>query len=183
MSAIKDYQEFLQRLKYYAGEIDGDFGPLTLKASLAYQSVAQGMKTPEWLIWAAGELGQKEVYGNKKHNPRIIHYHSFTTLGAEEDEVAWCASFVNAALKEGAEIDGTKSAAAASFKQYGIQANPSKLGAILLIATNTGSRRHVFFNCGFVGNYVFGLGGNQSNAVTVNAVPISKITESRYPKF
>lgn len=181
MTATKEYQTLLQKAGYYKGVIDGDFGPLTLNASFKYQSAAQTKSIPKWLIWAAGELGQKEIFGDRE-NPRIVLYHTYTSLKADSDEVPWCASFVNAALAAGADINGTNSASAASFKTYGRDASPIELGAILLKKTNTGSMRHVFFNCGFFRDIVFGLGGNQSNMVNVLEYPVGSITEHRYPK-
>jgi uncharacterized protein (TIGR02594 family) len=38
--------------------------------------------------------GVAEVVG-VEHNPRILEYHTATSLGASEDEVPWCAAFVN----------------------------------------------------------------------------------------
>lgn len=179
--SVSAYQEVLAKAKLYNGEIDGDFGPKTLKASLLYQAKEQHVNIPDWLIWASAELGQKEIFG-KKANPRIVHYHSFTDLGASSDEVAWCASFINAALIEGAGIEGTRSASAASFKDFGKQVKSNRLGAILLKETNTGSHRHVFFCVGSHGDAIFGLGGNQSNAVTVAVYSVDQITESRFPQ-
>lgn len=42
---------------------------------------------------AFSEIGQKELRGEE--NGRILQYHDSTTLGADEDEIAWCASFLN----------------------------------------------------------------------------------------
>lgn len=184
-----DYQALLKEEGFYKGEIDGDFGPLTAKASIDYQvsliraksDKNKKYKAPAWLKWAVNEIGVKELPNDAEH-PRIIFYHWFTNLGARKDEVPWCASFVNAALKDGAGIKGTRSASAASFKTYGKSVLPTVLGSILLKATNTGSKRHVFFNVGTFDNIIFGLGGNQSNSVNVLEYTSSQITESRFPE-
>lgn len=183
-----EYQALLKKEGFYSGKVDGAFGPLTAKASVDYQTslirnkggANKNYDPPAWLLWAIGELGVKELPNDAEH-PRIIYYHGFTNLGARKDEIAWCASFVNAALNAGAGYKGTKSAAAASFKTYGKSVLPTVLGAILLKATNTGSKRHVFFNIGTHDNIIFGLGGNQSNSVNVMEYTSSQITESRYP--
>ena len=50
-----------------------------------------------WLDYAEGELGQHELRGSQ-HNPRILEYHSTTTLGdwgRSRDETPWCSSFIN----------------------------------------------------------------------------------------
>ncbi|MBJ6799769.1 peptidoglycan-binding protein [Geomonas sp. Red259] len=66
-----------------------------------------------WLKIAAGEVGQKE-FPRSPANPRIITYHSATSLRAISDEVAWCSAFVNWCLRQ-AGIAGTNSAAATSW--------------------------------------------------------------------
>lgn len=42
---------------------------------------------------ASSEIGEKE--SRSSDNGRILQYHDATTLNASEDEVPWCASFVN----------------------------------------------------------------------------------------
>lgn len=176
---IKKFQTEAKKLGLYNGPIDGDPGPLTAIALSAY-FVPNDKKIPAWMSWAQNELGVSEIYG-KRHNPRILHYHTFTGLAANEDEVAWCSSFVNAGLVEGAGLKGTNSAAAASFKTYGKAADPKDFGSIVLFKTNTGSRRHVAFSLGVYHGYVFRLGGNQSNQVNIQVVPVSEVTECRFP--
>jgi uncharacterized protein (TIGR02594 family) len=178
--AVKKLQKDLKKLKMYNGEIDGQAGPLTANALYQFHTRDDPAKQILWLRWAINELGVSEIYG-ERDNPRIVYYHRFTSLAAKDDEVAWCSSFVNAALEVGAGIKGTGSAAAASFKKYGKPVSPATFGAILLYPTKTGSKRHVFFSLGVAGDYVLGLGGNQSNAVTIAYSPITKITESRFP--
>ncbi len=179
-AAVTKIQKNLKKLKMYSGEIDGDPGPLTA-AALEQFFTKDKSKLP-WMNWAIGEFGVSEIYG-ERDNPRIVYYHSNTGLGAKDDEVAWCSSFVNTALIDGAGIMGTKSAAAASFKKFGTEVDPKTYGAILLIETQTGSRRHVFFNSGWQDEYIFGLGGNQSDRVNIIVPHISKIKEARFPKF
>ncbi len=176
---IKDFQKTAKKLGIYAGEIDGAIGPLTLSAIYAYM-LPGDLKIPGWMSWAANELGVSEIYG-ERHNPRIIHYHSFTSYGAQSDEVAWCSSFVNAGLVEGAGVKGTNDAGAASFKRYGKESKPDLFGSIVLFKTNTGSMRHVAFSAGVFKGNVFRLGGNQSNKVNVQVVPVELVTECRYP--
>ncbi len=179
--AVIDFQKVAKKLKIYNGEIDGDPGPLTAVALQQYFK-PQDEKVPGWLTWASQELGVSEIYG-KRANPRIVHYHSFTSLGSESDEVAWCSSFVNAGLLEGANILGTKSAAAASFRNYGVPVDPKTFAAIVLFKTNTGSLRHVAFSSGYWKGWLFVLGGNQSNKVKITMRQVGEVTESRFPKI
>lgn len=43
---------------------------------------------------AKTQRGQKEIVG-KINNPKIVEYHQACSLQANNDEVAWCSSFVN----------------------------------------------------------------------------------------
>lgn len=175
MSIVSDYQRTLKRARLYAGEIDGDFGPLTLSAAQAFHT---GGKPPVWMLIAAQEIGVSEILG-KRNNPRIEMYHASTTLGAAADEVPWCSSFVNWCI-ESAGMQGTNSAAARSWDKWG-KDTPPIFGAVATVPRTGGSGRHVFFVAGFTGTHVFGLGGNQSNSVNVVPYRRSILTACRRP--
>jgi uncharacterized protein (TIGR02594 family) len=83
-----------------------------------------------WMSIARREVGQGEITG-AQHNPRIIQYHSTTTLRAGSDEIAWCSSFVNWCLRQ-AGIRGTSSAAAISWLSWG-RSSAARHGAITVI--------------------------------------------------
>lgn len=176
MSLVSDYQRLLKKAGHPVGQIDGDFGPLTLAAAQAYHL---GMATvPKWMLVAAQELGVSEIYG-KRDNPRIVMYHASTKLGASPDEVPWCSSFVNWCM-EWAGREGTNSAAARSWDAWG-KKSAVQFGAVATIPRTGGSGRHVFFIAGYTDTHVFGLGGNQSDKV--NVVPYRKntLTAVRFP--
>ncbi len=122
-----------------------------------------------WMAIARGEMGQTEIKG-AADNPRIREYHASTTLGAQADEVPWCSSFVNWTLTK-AGIGGTRSAAAASWAEWG-SACDARRGAIVVIynaaAANSGLTRsgnHVGFLVEDVGWGWKLLGGNQHDMV------------------
>jgi len=124
---------------------------------------------PTWMTIARKEEGVKEVSG-RAANPRIIEYHAATSLRAQSDEVAWCASFVNWCLKK-AGVKGTNSAAAASFTKWGA-ATSARQGAVAVIynaaAANSSlstSGNHVGFLVRETSTHYVLLGGNQSNSV------------------
>ncbi|CCN35597.1 conserved hypothetical protein [Vibrio nigripulchritudo SO65] len=120
----------------------------------------------------------KEIKG-PKHNPRIIEYHSTTTLKAQSDETPWCSSFVNwVMIKSG--YKGTNSAAAISWMKWG-QKVASTPGAIVVIynasAANsnlTRSGNHVGFLISENDQYFEILGGNQRDQVKVSFYPKRK---------
>lgn len=174
--AIIDFQRTAKKQRVYSGAIDGDPGVLTLSA---LESLLGKDGVPPWMLWASKEMGVSEVSG-KKDNPRIVFYHSFTSLGKMPDEVPWCASFICAAL-ESTGFKSTDSAAAASYDKYGRKATLHDYGAICTVRRNGGSGRHVFFNAGNWKGYVFGLGGNQGNKVNIQMYDARSIIETRLP--
>lgn len=122
-----------------------------------------------WMAVARGELGQKEIKG-AEDNPRIREYHGATTMGEKSDEVAWCSSFVNWVMAK-AKLKGTRSAAAASWVDWGAASEPRR-GAVVVIynakAANSALSRsgnHVGFLIEDVGWGWKLLGGNQGDMV------------------
>lgn len=112
---------------------------------------------------AKKEIGVKEIKGGE--NPRIIEYHSCCTLKAKEDEIAWCAAFVNWCLNQ-AKIKGTNLANASSFLEWGQELKTPIEGCVVVIkSSKTNSGYHVGFFNGFEDKYVKVIGGNQSDQV------------------
>jgi uncharacterized protein (TIGR02594 family) len=126
---------------------------------------------PAWISVAEAEVGTQEIAG-RRHNPRIIEYHS-TTGRFSDDETAWCASFVNWVLRQAGKT-GTGSAMAMSFASYGTRLERPAYGSIAVISYG-GGRGHVGFVVGRQGDRVLLLGGNQSNGVNVRAFGTSQI--------
>jgi uncharacterized protein (TIGR02594 family) len=125
--------------------------------------------------YAVKEIGVREKVG-KANNPRILEYAKLANIGwYREDSVPWCAVFVNAMLAQ-AGIPGTKSAAARSFLAWGKECGPKK-GAIVVFWR--GSKKSWQGHVGFVAkvdrNYVWCVGGNQGDAVSLARYPKSKV--------
>lgn len=177
MSLVTDYQKILKKYAGYSGEIDGDFGPLTLAAAQEYH--LKNTPVPPWMMHAAQEFGVSEILGPRS-NPRIEMYHASTSLGSAEDAVPWCSSFVNWCM-ERALVPGTNSAAARSWDKWGL-ATPIRYGAVSTVPRTGGSGRHVFFIAGFTTTHAFGLGGNQADAVNVAVYRRPSLTATRWPK-
>ena len=181
---------------------DGDFGQRTELAVRAFQTrnhlMADGVVgtntwakldadhvgpipgggEPRWMQIARGEIGVREVAGSN-HNPRILQYHATTTLKATSDETAWCASFVNWCLRQ-AGVNGTSSAAAASFATWGKE-TAAQPGAVCVIynagAANSSlshSGNHVAFLVEETPTHYVLLGGNQSDSVKISNFPKAK---------
>lgn len=134
--------------------------------------------SPLWMPIALGELGTHEILG-PDDNPRIWEYHATTTLGGQPDEVPWCASFVGWVLRE-AHAAGTKSAAARSYLSWG-QTSEERYGAIIVLKRGTGNQGHVGFLIDATAHFLWLVGGNQGNAVSVARFNRSALLGARWP--
>lgn len=125
-----------------------------------------------WLTIAKGELGTKEVAGSG-NNPRVVEYHSTTSLRAKHDAVPWCSSFVNWCMIQ-AGYKGTNSAAARSWLGYGSPVHGiPPVGSIAVFKRQGG--HHVAFVLEYTPLEVTVLGGNQSDAVNVRSFGTSQL--------
>jgi uncharacterized protein (TIGR02594 family) len=124
------------------------------------------------LVIASKEIGVKEYKGGE--NPRIIEYHSVTSLKATEDEVAWCAAFVSWCLEK-AGYQSTRSASARSYLSYGNPVDKPFEGCIVVFERGEPWQGHVGFFVKEEGSYVHCLGGNQGNAVSIAKYPKSRV--------
>lgn len=144
----------------------------TLKES-TFNNTYKGRDIMEW---AENEIGVTELVG-KKHNKRIIWYHSFTSLKAIDDETPWCSSFLCAAA-ESCGYKSTKSAASRSWEDYGIPGS-GKRGEIVVFSRGSNpSFGHVGLlarNYKKGDKYLTVLGGNQSNSVCISQYPASRL--------
>lgn len=133
-------------------------------------------KVPDWLAIAKKEIGIKEIMNGD--NPRIVEYHSATTLAAVEDSVYWCASFVCWCL-ESAGIQSTKSAWAKSYLSWGYPMDKPETGCIVIFTRGTGG--HVGFYTGEDKEYIYVLGGNQGDQVNISPYSKANFLGYRWP--
>lgn len=138
------------------------------------------------------ELGTAEIFG-ALDNPRILEYHQQTSLKAQSDEVAWCASFVNWCLRKAGVCDykgrcGTNSARARSFLDWGreVPLEAAKRGDIVVLSRGSNPAfGHVGFFAGREQNTVLLLGGNQAQSpvshgrVSIASYPTHRIISIR----
>lgn len=135
-----------------------------------------------WYEVAKAELGVKEVPG-EGNNPRIVEYHQATTLKATQDSVPWCASFVNWCLAVGGS-KGTGSAASRSFLNWGRAVDLSKAipGDVVVFSRGDKSwQGHVAFYAKHDDAYIWVLGGNQNNEVSITKYSKTKLLGIRRP--
>jgi uncharacterized protein (TIGR02594 family) len=126
---------------------------------------------------ARSYIGTTEGPG-PENNPAILEmYASVGQDWVEHDEVAWCAAFVGHCL-ERAGIRSTRKLTARSYLDWGVpvevaDALPGDIGVIP--RGRSSWQGHVFFIERIEGAWVFALGGNQGDAVSVQRYPVSKL--------
>ena len=138
---------------------------------------------PEWYLIAKKEMaeGVKEIRGSE-HNPRVLEYHSATSLKATDDETPWCSSFVNWCVKQ-AGLKGTNSAAARSWLNWGAELDSPKEGCIVVLSRgNNPWQGHVGFFVDVREGKILILGGNQSNEVNISYYSGSRLLSYRWPE-
>jgi len=111
-------------------------------------------------------------------NPIIMEmYASVGHDWVEHDSVAWCAAFVGHCLEK-AGIRSTRKLTARSYLDWGVpvETADAQQGDIGVIPRGSSSwQGHVFFVDRIEGQWVWGLGGNQDDAVNVKRYPVSKL--------
>lgn len=136
---------------------------------------------PRWLAHAWAELGQREAEG-RANNQRIVAL--FRDIGQDaqaRDEVAWCAAFVGACLERGGELS-TRSLRARSYLDWGQSLAEPRLGAIAVLPRGADpALGHVGFLVGATAEAVMLLGGNQGDAVSVEAFDRARVLGFRWP--
>ncbi|MCT4602053.1 MAG: TIGR02594 family protein [Marinifilum sp.] len=133
-----------------------------------------------WVTTAKGEIGEKEIAGEKKNNTQIMDYLHTTGSWWQNDETPWCSAFCNWTMKEN-DIVGTNSAKALSWDSWGNSLTKPAIGSIAVFSYGKG-RGHVGYVIGKTssGSLII-LGGNQSNSVKYSVFSTSKIKSYVYP--
>ena len=139
------------------------------------------MPQPRWLDLAWGDFGVAEIAGSRD-NTRVVRY--YADVGhpqVDNDEVAWCAAFLGSCL-ERAGIGSTRSLLARSYLSWGEPAGEPHYGAIAVLSrTSDPALGHVGFLVGETAADIILLGGNQSDSVSVQAFPRSRLLGLRWP--
>ncbi|WOB06488.1 TIGR02594 family protein [Piscinibacter gummiphilus] len=121
---------------------------------------------PAWLVEARKELGVHEIKG-PVHEQRILQMWKDSKLGGiKNDEVPWCAAFINACL-ERAGIRSARTDGAKNYLTWGVRLSHPAVGAIGVRKRPGGF--HVFFVLGRDGGgNIAGIGGNESDQVLIS---------------
>ncbi|TDQ28609.1 uncharacterized protein (TIGR02594 family) [Tenacibaculum caenipelagi] len=130
---------------------------------------------------ALSQYGVKEVIGTKDH-PQILNY--FTSLGFDvakfKDETAWCSAFVNWVAKK-AGYEHSNKLTARSWLTVGTSTSNPQLGDVVVLWREdpTSWKGHVGFLIKETKRYVYLLGGNQGNSVSIKAYPKKRVLDYR----
>lgn len=140
------------------------------------------MDQPAWLAAAWAEFGVREKPGAANALPVLAYFAEAGHRQIRDDATPWCAAFLGAMLKR-AGIAPSGSLMARSYLKWGETIAAPRLGAIAVLTRGkSASAGHVGFYLGQAGTRVFLLGGNQSDAVTVDAFDAKRILGYRWPK-
>lgn len=130
---------------------------------------------PQWMEWAEGEIGEKEVPGPQS-NPRIMEYRDIAgiKIGGEDGVVPWCKVFVNAALKEaGLPVRPSAMARDIESDPNFVELDGPAYGCIVVFwrGSRKGGSGHIGFYLGETASRVLVLGGNQGDMVKQSFFP------------
>ena len=169
--AVKDLQTLIVQAGYLIS-VDGIFGQQTSRG-------VDQLNVPEWIKVAMKEVGTSEIRG-KNHNDRVLEYHATTMGKYDNDEVAWCGSFVNWVFRQVGIKTVSIPERAKSWIDFGKKADCSVLGCIAV--KNRAKGGHVCFVVGkdSVGN-LYCLGGNQNDEVNIKLYKKDDFIDFRVP--
>jgi len=137
---------------------------------------------PRWFAQMLARLGEAEVPGHQ-HNAWILRCHALTSLGADDDETAWCSASACWAM-ESSGIRSTRSAAAASWRTWGVKLDRPRRGCIVVIPRRDArnpNAAHVAFYAGDAPGKILLLGGNQANRLSIAPYPNTVPAVFRWP--
>jgi uncharacterized protein (TIGR02594 family) len=139
------------------------------------------MPQPRWLALAWEDLGVSETPG-ALHTERILAYYADVGQAhITDDETAWCAAFLGSCLQR-AGMPSTRSLLARSYLEWGEPAAEPRIGTIAVFSRgNDPTLGHVGFVVGSTATDIILLGGNQSDAVTVEVFPRARLLALRWP--
>lgn len=121
---------------------------------------------------ALSQYGVREKAGRRHHRAILEYFKAAGYPSIHRDEVAWCAAFINWVLdKNGLEKSGKLTAR--SLLSVGKKVDRPKQGDLVVFWRGSRSswKGHVGLYINDIGDYVYTLGGNQSNQVNISPYP------------
>lgn len=134
-------------------------------------------RNKEILYQAATQLGIKEIIG-QEDNPEVLKYFDICGFDGKKlkDETAWCSAFMNWVAKT-TESEWTGKLTARSWLNVGIEVQEPTTGDVVIFWRESPSswKGHVGIFLREENGWIYTLGGNQGNAVSVKAYPKSRL--------
>lgn len=132
-----------------------------------------------WMVTARSLIGEREIKG-PKHNSKIVAmWTSIRSTWFTDDETPWCAGFIGHCLEVNG-IKSTRSAAAASYRNFGVKLDRPAYGCIAVKGRTGGN--HVTFIVGRDRQgRLLGLGGNQNDMVKISTFPANAFDTFVWP--
>lgn len=137
----------------------------------------------EHLDLALTQIGVKEIIGIGD-NEQIIKY--FDDIGFDgkglKDETAWCSAFVNwICFKHNLCMSGKLNARSWLTVGQAVEPNDQKLGDIVIFwrVSRSSWKGHVAFFIAKRDGYIYVLGGNQGNQVSIRAYTEDRLLSYR----
>ena len=141
--------------------------PLIVARMMETVGIDEDSRVPEWIKIAKKEIGVREIVGGQ-HNSRVLEYHATTSGKYSTDEIPWCGSFVNWVMLQAGHTTTMKyPERAKAWRKFGTKIGGPVFGSIAIKNRRGGG--HVGFVIGKSkgGKYLYILGGNQGNMVSV----------------
>jgi uncharacterized protein (TIGR02594 family) len=162
-------------------QVKQEEGQFTVTARLPFEPPEeepppQGAEFP-WMAIARAETGVTRA----SDPARIEQYLETTGVVSHADAVPWCSAFVNFCVSRGG-LDGTNSALARSWLNWGVDAGGLVPGCIVVLSRGAPPKGHVGFFTAADDDYVRLLGGNQHDSVNEAHFPRNRIIGTRQPR-
>lgn len=130
----------------------------------------------ETLKIALNECGTKSIPGPNSNEEVLKYYHDLNFTWVDDDDVAWCAAFLNWCLKTAGK-EYLKSLHARDFLTYGQETKTPKLGDIVILWRISPSSiwGHAGLYIKETATSIYILGGNQSCNVNIQPYPKTQV--------
>lgn len=136
-------------------------------------------KNLPWIVEAYKHLGLKEIPG-KQHNKTIQNWLRELRAWWDDDETAWCSTYVSHCFKTANLSYPKMFMRALAWNDWGYQLKEPKPGCVVTFSRTGGG--HVGFVVGESKNGdLIVLGGNQGNAVSLAKFPKKRVSSYRWP--
>lgn len=206
---LLEVQKRLKALGFDSGPLDGQPGPRTSKAIIAFKK-SIGFKARDYIgpltfqalfdepkktspdipPWIDQALKVKGLH--ERRNYSVLKNWLFKSWAwVDPRSIPWCGAFVGTCIKKWKPSVTTpaNSLGARNWNKFGFSVHPDQtgkpipFGAILTFwrGSRNGWQGHVGFYYGKDATHYHVLGGNQSNAVTISRIAKTRLLDARWP--